>query len=522
MSDVLRAAVVGAGPSGFYATDQLLRAGFDVDLLELLPTPFGLVRAGVAPDHPKIKSVTRMYEKTAKHEQFRFFGGVELGTHVGRAGAARALPRGALRGRHVVRQPARDPGRGPAGLAPRHGVRGLVQRPPGLRRARVRPRRHPRRRGGQRQRRGRCRPHARARARRGGGHGHRRPRGRAAGRRPGARRDRARAPRPGSGGVHHPGAARARRADARRHRDRPGGHGARPGQRGLAGLRRGRHDGAAQRRAAARVLPAASRTATRAGWSCASCARPWRSSARARTARSPACASARNRIEAAADGRLRAVPDAARRRSSPAGSCCARSATAASRSPGIPFDERRGLIRNAGGRVVGEDGARQRGEYVVGWVKRGPSGVIGTNKKDAADTVARILEDREAGALNAPADAGPEACAEWLAEQCPHLITWEGWRAIDEHETGAGALAGPAAGQARAHRRDVRRGQRRTPAPLSEARRRRERRAGAGDGTPPRPGPSRPRDGIRRALRPPWAGVRTSCDGCRMDPPVKL
>src|SRR4051794_41612693 len=60
-----RAAVIGAGPSGFYATDQLLKAGFEVDLYEALPTPFGLVRAGVAPDHPKIKSVTRVYEKTA-------------------------------------------------------------------------------------------------------------------------------------------------------------------------------------------------------------------------------------------------------------------------------------------------------------------------------------------------------------------------------------------------------------------------------------------------------------------------
>src|ERR1700760_933924 len=75
MNDYLRVAVVGAGPSGFYATDQLLKAGFAVDLLEVLPTPFGLVRAGVAPDHPKIKSVTRVYEKTAQHPQFRFFGG---------------------------------------------------------------------------------------------------------------------------------------------------------------------------------------------------------------------------------------------------------------------------------------------------------------------------------------------------------------------------------------------------------------------------------------------------------------
>src|SRR4051812_17061056 len=80
----LRAAIVGAGPSGFYATDQLLKAGFSVDLLEILPTPFGLVRAGVAPDHPKIKSVTRIYEKTAQHPDFRFFGGVEVGEDVTR------------------------------------------------------------------------------------------------------------------------------------------------------------------------------------------------------------------------------------------------------------------------------------------------------------------------------------------------------------------------------------------------------------------------------------------------------
>src|SRR3954471_10754244 len=82
--NALRVAVVGAGPSGFYATDQLLKAGFEVDLLEILPTPFGLVRSGVAPDHPKIKSVTRVYEKTAQHPSFRFYGGVELGGHVAR------------------------------------------------------------------------------------------------------------------------------------------------------------------------------------------------------------------------------------------------------------------------------------------------------------------------------------------------------------------------------------------------------------------------------------------------------
>src|SRR3954453_13242527 len=79
-----RAAVVGAGPAGFYTADQLLGEGFEVDLYDVLPTPFGLVRAGVAPDYPKIKSVTRMYEKTAAKPGFRFFGGVELGSDVQR------------------------------------------------------------------------------------------------------------------------------------------------------------------------------------------------------------------------------------------------------------------------------------------------------------------------------------------------------------------------------------------------------------------------------------------------------
>src|SRR5215207_5299312 len=61
-----RAAIVGAGPSGFYAADQLLRAGVAVDVFDALPTPFGLVRAGVAPDHPKIKGVTRVFDRSCR------------------------------------------------------------------------------------------------------------------------------------------------------------------------------------------------------------------------------------------------------------------------------------------------------------------------------------------------------------------------------------------------------------------------------------------------------------------------
>ncbi len=85
MSSPLRVAIVGSGPAGFYAAEQLLGAKdveVRVDMFERLATPFGLVRAGVAPDHPNIKAVTRRYEKTAAKEGFRFFGHVEVGSDV--------------------------------------------------------------------------------------------------------------------------------------------------------------------------------------------------------------------------------------------------------------------------------------------------------------------------------------------------------------------------------------------------------------------------------------------------------
>src|SRR5450631_1724603 len=81
----IRIAVIGSGPAGFYAAGHLLKDSaerIEVDMIERLPTPWGLVRAGVAPDHPKIKSVSRVYEKTAGLPGFRFHGGVEVGTAV--------------------------------------------------------------------------------------------------------------------------------------------------------------------------------------------------------------------------------------------------------------------------------------------------------------------------------------------------------------------------------------------------------------------------------------------------------
>lgn len=84
-ADPLRVAIIGAGPTGFYAADHLFKQDglvVKIDMFDRLPTPFGLVRAGVAPDHQKIKAVTAAFDKVAAHPNFRFFGGVEFGKHL--------------------------------------------------------------------------------------------------------------------------------------------------------------------------------------------------------------------------------------------------------------------------------------------------------------------------------------------------------------------------------------------------------------------------------------------------------
>ena len=96
------------------------------------------------------------------------------------------------------------------------------------------------------------------------------------------------------------------------------------------------------------------------------------------------------------------------------------------------------MIRNEGGRVTSEDGEPLPGEYAVGWIKRGPSGVIGTNKKDAQETVAGLCEDASAGRLGDEARADPEELHAWLREQQPDLVTEEAWQAIDRHERSLG------------------------------------------------------------------------------------
>src|ERR1700710_874931 len=82
-------AIVGSGPSGYFAAASLLKfadATDDtevlVDMLEMLPTPWGLVRSGVAPDHPKIKTISKQFEKISLDPRFRFFGNIRIGEHV--------------------------------------------------------------------------------------------------------------------------------------------------------------------------------------------------------------------------------------------------------------------------------------------------------------------------------------------------------------------------------------------------------------------------------------------------------
>jgi ferredoxin/flavodoxin---NADP+ reductase len=105
---------------------------------------------------------------------------------------------------------------------------------------------------------------------------------------------------------------------------------------------------------------------------------------------------------------------------------------------GLPFDEAAGTIPHDGGRILDEQGAPLRGDYVVGWIKRGPTGIIGTNKRDAQETVDTLLADLDGGLLNEPADPSREALEELLAERSPDHVTYEGWEAIDSAEKSAG------------------------------------------------------------------------------------
>jgi ferredoxin/flavodoxin---NADP+ reductase len=436
-----RIAVVGAGPSGFYATAQLLGEDFEVDLIELLPTPFGLVRAGVAPDHPKIKSVTRVYEKTARQDGFRFFGGIELGADITRA---------ELRERyHAVLYATGTADDNRLGIP------------------------------------GEDRPGSYAATRFVAWYnGH-----------PDACDDEfdlsaQRAVIVGNGNVATDLARMLVLTPDELAATDTADHAieafASSGVRDVVVLGRRGPAQAAFTNPELRELGELSRAdidvdpaeleldADSLAWLESEADATSRRNVdilREFAARKPQGHSHRvalrflrspveilgdgddgrvtgvrvvhNRIERSGGGRLRAVPTG-REEVIECGLVLRSIGYRGQPLAEIPFDERRGLIRNDGGRVCDADGAPVAGEYCVGWIKRGPTGVIGTNKKDAADTVKRVVEDARAGRLPEPdpALADPDATARWLRAAAPAVVEWDGWEAIDDHERGLGEPAG--------------------------------------------------------------------------------
>jgi ferredoxin/flavodoxin---NADP+ reductase len=146
----------------------------------------------------------------------------------------------------------------------------------------------------------------------------------------------------------------------------------------------------------------------------------------------------RNRLEADADGNVRAVPTDARD-VIPCGLVFRSVGYRGVGIPGAPFDERSGTMPNAGGRVLDEGGRPIPGAYCAGWIKRGPTGVIGTNKKDATETVDALLEDARGGVL--PVRSGG-SLDEVLAERGSRVVMYTGWEAIDAVEKARGEPQG--------------------------------------------------------------------------------
>jgi ferredoxin--NADP+ reductase len=110
---------------------------------------------------------------------------------------------------------------------------------------------------------------------------------------------------------------------------------------------------------------------------------------------------------------------------------------------GVPFNDNWGVIWNTAGRVIDpETKAQLVGQYVAGWIKRGPSGVIGTNKPDAAETADNMIADVAAGKINQPAHPEPEAIEKLLEARKPDYFSYADWQALDELETAAGETQG--------------------------------------------------------------------------------
>ena len=425
----LRVAVVGSGPAGFFTAGHLLAAdrAVEVDLLERLPTPWGLVRLGVAPDHPELKTASRTFEKIASEQGFRFFGNVEMGRDVTHEELSRlydavvytvgaqsdrrlGIPGEDLAGSwpatafvawynghpdhqhlefdldveravvigngNVAVDVARLLALTPAELAPTDAADSAIE---ALNRAAVR--------------------EIVMLGRRGPAQGAFTPKelkelGELAG---------ADVEVDPADLVLDPASAAALEADRAR------------AQRNVDILREfaGRPAGTKAKRlklgfklSPVQILGEGKVEAIE-------------------VVRNELVADERGRIQAVPTGEVEVIP---------CGLVLRSVGYRGVALPGVPFHEEHGVIPNREGRVLGEGGEPLPGVYCAGWIKRGPSGVIGTNKKDAAETAERLLEDARAGLLRSE---GGEL-EELLRERGVEAVEYAGWEAIDRHERGRG------------------------------------------------------------------------------------
>jgi ferredoxin--NADP+ reductase len=415
----MRVAVVGSGPAGFYAAGALLSADppVEIDMIERLPTPWGLVRLGVAPDHPKLKSVSRAFERIADQPGFRFLGNVELGRDLHHEDLVRLYDAfiyavGAQTDRRLG-IPGEDlPGSWPATefvawynghpdfqqlefdldveravvigngnvaldiarmlaltheeLAPTDATDASIAAIAGssIEEIVVLGRRGP----------------AQASFT---------------------------APEMGEMGELAGADVIVDPADL---------EGAEPkdtnSERNLALLREfaGREPKGKPRRVVFRFF------------------------------RSPVAILGEDRVEGIElvrnelDANARAVPTD-EHETLACGLVFRSVGYHGVALPGVPFDERSGTIPSEGGRV-------EPGVYVAGWIKRGPTGVIGTNKKDATETVELLLQDVAAGRLEPKPDSSASAVDALLVERGARVVEYDGWCAIDEAERAAGEKGG--------------------------------------------------------------------------------
>ncbi|MGZ4363824.1 MAG: FAD-dependent oxidoreductase [Gaiellaceae bacterium] len=435
MSGPLRVAVVGSGPAGFYAAGALLDAEtpIEVDMLERLPTPWGLVRLGVAPDHPKLKTVSRAFERIALKPGFRFFGNVEVGRDLTHADLTRLydavvyafgaqsdrrldIPGEDLPGSwsatelvawynghpdfqelqfdlnveravvigngNVALDVARMLALTPAELEPTDTTDPAIEAIGG---ATIRDIVVVGRRG--------------------------------------------------------PAQASWTTPELKELGDLAGADVVvDPAELELDAVSEASLEDDTNARRNMEVLrDFAAREPT---------GKPV--TVRLRFLASPVVLHGdekvqsielvRNRLEER-DGRLVAVPTE-ERETIECGLVFRSVGYRGVGLPELPFDERRGTIRNVRGRVVADDGEPVGRTYCAGWIKRGPTGIIGTNKKDATETVAHLLEDVEQGKLGHGDEATAAAVEDLLAERDARAVLYPGWTSIDEIERAAGEKLG--------------------------------------------------------------------------------